>query len=187
MLPTQASRLAALVNYEVERCGLESFEANVRVFADAMGNVAWADAISALALAKSRWVPKAALLDRIATCIGLEHALALPLLRLETERGSLDAVITAWEDEMVRRRVPPTTKPSLAPTEEKVQPADAKIRVLGTTSRRHRSTTEGVREQANLELARLNERLDETIRIMSEHLPPAKAKELTKRLRGRAS
>jgi transcriptional regulator with XRE-family HTH domain len=69
MLPSQASRLAALVKYEVDACGLETFEANVRELADAMGNVAWADTISALALAKSRWVPRPALLDRIATCI----------------------------------------------------------------------------------------------------------------------
>jgi transcriptional regulator with XRE-family HTH domain len=187
MLPSQASRLAALVKYEVDACGLESFEANVREFADATGNVAWADTISVLALAKSRWVPKAALLDRIATCIGLEHALALPLLRLETERGSLDAVITAWEDEMARRRARRATKPSAEPRKEKVQPAAAKIRVLRTAFQGRRSTTEVIREQARLEITRLNERLDETIRIMSEHLPPAEAKELTKKLRGRAS
>jgi hypothetical protein len=117
----------------------------------------------------------------------MEHALALPLLRLETERGSLDAVITAWEDEMARRRVSPTTKPSLAPTQKKAPPAAAKIRVLRTTSHGHRLTTEAFREQARLDVARLNERLDETIQIMSEHLPPAKAKELAKKLRGRAS
>jgi transcriptional regulator with XRE-family HTH domain len=187
MLPSQASRLAALVKYEVDACGLESFDANAREFADAMGNVAWADTISALALAKSRWVPKATVLDRIATCIGMEHALALPLLRLETERGSLDAVLTAWENEMARRRALRGTKPSLVPPKEKVPATGAKIRVLRTAFQGHRSTTEVVREQARLEFARLNERLDETIRIMSEHLPPAKAKELTKKLRGRAS
>jgi hypothetical protein len=117
----------------------------------------------------------------------MEHALALPLLRLETERGSLDAVITAWEDEMARRRVPRTTKASLAPTKERVPRAAAKVRLFEATSQGHRSTSEAIREQARLEVARLNERLDETIRIMSEHLPPAKATELTKKLRGRAS
>jgi transcriptional regulator with XRE-family HTH domain len=188
MLPSQASRLAALVKYEVDACGLESFEANVREFADAMGNVAWSDTISVLALATSRWVPTAVLLDRIATCIGMEHALALPLLRLETERGSLDAVLTAWENEMARRRAFGATKPSVEPPKEKVPATGAKIRVLRTAAfQGHRSMTEVVREQARLEFTRLNERLDETIRIMSEHLPPAKAKELTKKLRGRAS
>jgi len=51
MLPSQASRLAALVKYEVEACGLESFEANVQEVANAMGNVAWSDTVSTLALA----------------------------------------------------------------------------------------------------------------------------------------
>jgi transcriptional regulator with XRE-family HTH domain len=187
MLPSQASRLATLVKYEVDACGLENFEANVREFAAVMGNVAWADTVSALALAKSRWVPKAALLDLIATCIGMEHVLALPLLRLETDRGSLDAVLTAWENEMAIRRARQVTKPSMERSKEKVPPAATKIRVLRTAFQADRSTTKVVREQARLEIARLNDQLDETIRIMSEHLPPAKARELTKKLRTRAS
>jgi len=184
MLPSQATRLAALVKHEVDACGHETFEANAREFAQVMGNVAWADTISTLALAKSRWVPRAALLDRIATCIGMQHALALPLLRLETERGSLESVLAAWEDAMSRPRPLLASKPSVQVRKENVPPTATKIRVLRTAFQGPRSRAEAFREQ---EIARLNERLDETIRIMSEQLPPAKAKELAKKLRGQAS
>lgn len=189
MSPAQASRLAGLVRDELRHMGRESFEANVREFAEIMGGAAWAGTIATLALAESRWIPKAALLDRIATCLGIDRELALPMLRLETENGPFDAVLAAWERVATRPRAlyaPHATSDSTEQSPgEKVPLTDAEVRALRSiaSQRGGRTMEQAIREDLRRELDPLNKRFEEAMQIVSERLPPAEAKQLRQKVR----
>jgi transcriptional regulator with XRE-family HTH domain len=131
MSAEQASRLAALLKPEVEKCGLDTLEANVREFTDTIryhepgfGFTPREDdrAMSMLVRGDSQWVPQAGFLTRIADAIGIRgEQLEDALRNLGAYDGPFDAVLEAWEREVAIRQSPhaPATTPKPKRTSSK--------------------------------------------------------------------